>query len=526
VRRAELVHACPTRSRLLSGRLNRLWWGCPVGEGLLLLALGSSYLALACAGRSEPAGAVPEEQLAGGPGGDGADEATCCERELQIMVTGASSEVDESLGRLVGAGIGSVFLTYAYGGGSRVRDCPLQLHVMGNTEDYVGEKPIHSLLSYGSFDYGVRGILTSFMGAVKLSAQLEDTNHGGVLKTGGTEWFPERFDWDHRVVEMTQRDLMPVDDLIHDYERLPEKATLEPEKKAVGAGEKMQLHLTGLVDGKNRSPQPWHRVIVTAEHGKILNGEDDRQGGKLFEVGSGALEIEYQAPEDCALVSERVAVFNVCDLNRRLNSLPDKKKELAHAEFEVVCARGAFTLQWNPNRFFEHDSCDQDTQFRQSPVSIPFRVESGDDDCVFPIVPDGAPSEASYSNVCRSTLPAPFYLKTKEVLGRHTGRITSGGVSEARLDFRASAGSVCSPTKDPLKVLFDHNALEEKVRTTVQGNTKEEEGRSPGWFTMHCSSWPLQNGYSEDVGVYRYGLQLDTEQLEQLDALRARCRSQ
>lgn len=518
------VCSCPGRGRPQGERSFRKRWLSPESQALLFFTLASGALALACAGRSEPAGAAPEEQLSGGPSGE-SEGATCCERQLQIVVTGASPELDESLGRFVGAGIGSVFLTYEYGGGSKVRDCPLQLYVMGNTEDYVGEKPIHSLLPYGSFDYGVRGILTAYLGAVKLSAQLEDTRHGGALKTGGTEWFPERLDWDHRVVEMTRRDLMPADDLIHDYERLPEEATLEPEKKAVGAGEKVRLHLTGLVDGKGRAPQPWHRVIVTVEHGKILNGEDDRQGGRLFDVGSGAVDIEYQAPTECALVTERVAVFNVCELDRA-NTLPDKKKELAHTELEVVCARGAFTLEWNPNRFFEHAGCDQGTEFHQSPVLIPFRVEPGDDDCVFPVVPDGAPAEASYSNICRSTLPPPFYLKTTEVLGRHTGRITSGGVSEARLDFRAAAGSVCSATADPLKVIFDHNTLEEKERTTVQGSTKEEEGRSPGWFNIHCNSWPLQSGYSEDVGVYRYGLQLETQQREQFEALRARCKSQ
>lgn len=130
---------------------------------------------------------------------------------------------------------------------------------------------------------------------------------------------------------------MPLDDLIHDYERVPEDCEIRPEKEPVKVGEKVTIYLENIKDGQGRAPQPWQQLLVKAEEGTILNGTENGDY-RRFAVNGGKIAVEYKAPTECPDdKKDTIIVKNSCEccLATRMNVIPDH--EIAKRETEIEC---------------------------------------------------------------------------------------------------------------------------------------------------------------------------------------------
>jgi hypothetical protein len=181
---------------------------------------------------------------------------------------------------------------------------------------------------------------------------------------------------------------------------------------------------------------------------------------------------------------------------------------------------GEVVLRWNTPKLFEGRACVNGRASEGQPVRLPFHLEKTDNRCRYDLVPDGTPGPVEYRNTCSDIIPFLGDAILYEEIGSRTARFafnTPWGVP--RLDYDATAVATCD-TGQPLKVLFAYNTLHEIDRTTVRGEVKETEGRSPGWHDLHCNSWAIQDGLHEEVGVFAFELRLDAKSY---DALRERC---
>jgi len=163
-----------------------------------------------------------------------------------------------------------------------------------------------------------------------------------VVKQGQVSWSGSIFNGLNAIKELS-RTFKPLPQIIHDYEGMPEKATLEPEKDPVPAGEKMTIHLKDIVDYQGNKPQPWQWVVVKAEKGQIEignNGRDAGEGAVAFEVGSGAIDFIYKAPDKCDKDTENkdtITVYNTCNNDPRTAGSFPREKVIATKSFDIDC---------------------------------------------------------------------------------------------------------------------------------------------------------------------------------------------
>jgi len=163
-----------------------------------------------------------------------------------------------------------------------------------------------------------------------------------VVKQGQVSWSGSIFNGLNAIKELS-RTFKPLPEIIHKYEGLPEKATLEPEKDPAPAGEKMTIHLKDIVDYKGDTSQPWQWVIVKAEKGQIElgnNGRDAGEGAVAFEVGGGALDFIYKAPDKCDKDTENkdtITVYNTCNNDPRTAGSFPRKNVIATKSFDIDC---------------------------------------------------------------------------------------------------------------------------------------------------------------------------------------------
>ncbi len=196
-------------------------------------------------------------------------------------------------------------------------------------------------------DYLFRGALLVSAGAgigdhYTLDVKFFDHHHGETVKQGQVSWrgFP-RDGLD--AARQLARSFLPLDELMYDHERTPESARLEPERDPIEAGETMGVRLMNLRDGKGREPKPWQRVMVKAEKGKILNGKP-RYEYRVFDVGSGEIEVEYEAPDDCRNDTETITVHNSCVTSPFLEPIPED--EITRTSFRIGCNRWKGTITY------------------------------------------------------------------------------------------------------------------------------------------------------------------------------------
>lgn len=158
---------------------------------------------------------------------------------------------------------------------------------------------------------------------------------GDVLQSGQARWYGyihEGYD----EIEALGETFTP-DDLIYDWERVPENCEIRPEKEPVRVGETITIELEDIVDVKGRPSQPWQHVLVKAEEGEIRGGVAWNEY-KRFRVGKkGSVTIQYKAPVECPdQKKDTIIVENSCKSCEALWAI-DPDHEIARREIEIEC---------------------------------------------------------------------------------------------------------------------------------------------------------------------------------------------
>jgi len=244
---------------------------------------------------------------------------TCCHRRVNtIKITGADPSTERLIRR---------YWTDLTSIGTHLDDCPLILEATGN-------------INPASIEYYFAGHLSVTTAAglgdeYTLTMELVDSDNNTVVRKGSASWIGFPTDGLDSISNLAQQ-FKPLDDIIHDYEGMPESCEIEPEKDPVESGEEMTVEIKKILDHKQRSPQTWQRLFVKAEKGKILNGKA-KGDYKVFEVGSGSITLQYKAPDECKKDKETISVENSCNKEKHDAGTPER--EIRRAQFEIVCSQ-------------------------------------------------------------------------------------------------------------------------------------------------------------------------------------------
>jgi hypothetical protein len=238
---------------------------------------------------------------------------------------------------------------------------------------FVGEVTTEGLTQIGH-DGNLRG---TFVARVRLI----DPDHGdGVVKEARLSWtgmLKEGLPHQVSQYEPSTNSLNPssvnpmgelskqfldIDALIYDYERKPQRcrvALTGEDKDVVDAGKTVTVTVSNIIDHEGRPPQPWQRIVIHPDKGKLLNCTRRSQNPNdcVFEAGSGRLEFTYQAPDDCKISTDTLTVYNSCEKRSRSHPLGDTAPEdtIATKTLDITCDRWDVTVTyteqvgWNRN---------------------------------------------------------------------------------------------------------------------------------------------------------------------------------
>ena len=342
-------------------------WTVLITLVILSLTLGT----IACGGGAKELTGGDTSSSASGGGGTsngGASGETCCTRDVVRVAVKMPPGEEYDLGRWLGD---SMTIPHVK---AKHNDCPLKLDFYNYKADtsqdellhkadylFLGEITVDEQTGYvplrceQSF-YGEDCQGGEIVGRFTFKMQLVDNHRGKVLKEGQTSWTGTMFEGagEKRPDEDEPYELGPIQTLsqsfgwlpevIRKYERLPEKATLEPEKDLekdpVQAGEKVTIHLKDIVDYKGNTAQPWEWVVVKAEKGQIVGGREQDDGTHAFEVGDGAIDFDYKAPDKCDKDTENkdtITVYNSCNNDVRVVTKLWPEKVIATKSFDIDC---------------------------------------------------------------------------------------------------------------------------------------------------------------------------------------------
>jgi hypothetical protein len=253
---------------------------------------------------------------------------TCCWRHVKTEIA-VPPNVSS---KIVSDTWDNVFISREYGGGPELTDCPLSVEV-GAPKAFI--------------DYVFRGRLTATQtergtNQFILRVQLVDKYRGKVIKEGQKDWFCLNEITCAKAlrdnVMALAKSFQPLDDILHNYERMPEQCTIKPEREELEAGEEILIHIKDIKDNKGRPSQHFQRLLVKVEKGGIKNGVEVEGDYHVFEVADGNVFVEYQAPEECENVTERVTVFNSCEINDPIQATL-KERKISEKKFDIVCNR-------------------------------------------------------------------------------------------------------------------------------------------------------------------------------------------
>ena len=145
------------------------------------------------------------------------------------------------------------------------------------------------------------------------------------------------------------------EEIIERFEKRPLNCTISPEKEEVAMGESIEVKIDDFKDLFALDSREFNRIIVHALHGKIRNGENCDIGPdyKVFLVKDGTITVQYNAPDDCEAVKDRITVYNSCDV------LPEAKtplqttsmdERIAEKEIKINCFDALLTITKRSNR--------------------------------------------------------------------------------------------------------------------------------------------------------------------------------
>ena len=192
-------------------------------------------------------------------------------------------------------------------------------------------------------------------GTFTFRVKLVDHHRGQTLKEGSVSWTGHLWlDVGNRIEELSKSLFLPLDEIVREYERIPETAAVALPTEAVGAGETVTISLSDLFDHRGQQTQPWQRLLIKVEKGTILNGEQDQQakeGYHVFRAGSdGIVRVQYRAPEECVPQQETLTVYNTCNKGEnkadfRAKSYPQTL--LATQDFDIVCDQWELEIEYH-----------------------------------------------------------------------------------------------------------------------------------------------------------------------------------
>jgi len=146
---------------------------------------------------------------------------------------------------------------------------------------------------------------------------------------------------------------LDIDTLIYDYERKPQKCRVTlagQDKDVVDAGKTVTVTVSNIIDHEGRPPQPWQRIVIHPDKGKLLNCTRRSQNPDdcVFEAGSGRFEFTYQAPDNCKISTDTLTVYNSCEKRSGSHPLGNTAPEdrIATKTFDITCDRWDVTVTY------------------------------------------------------------------------------------------------------------------------------------------------------------------------------------
>ncbi|MDM7994088.1 MAG: hypothetical protein QUT30_00205 [Acidobacteriota bacterium] len=277
----------------------------------------------------------------------------CCTREVYTAPFSVPAGENQGWSRFFSSGVGSPL----HGKLAGIECPPLEVSLTGNTlsHDYrfVGEVETEGVAQ--------RDPQGRLMGNWVARVRLIDLDHGNaVLRearpvswtgsiTDGLSHKIYNYDpstdsltpsWVDRTGELGKQ-FGDLGQLIHQYERRPTSCLVEPEKETIRAGETATIYLREIRAAGGSPPQPWQRIIVRVEKGRILDAPKRAQGNgeeAVFEAKNGTVQFRYKAPEECDDLTETITVFNSCT-KRSKDAVPlehtTRDEQIASKELKV-----------------------------------------------------------------------------------------------------------------------------------------------------------------------------------------------
>jgi hypothetical protein len=124
----------------------------------------------------------------------------------------------------------------------------------------------------------------------------------------------------------------PIDFIIHKYEQIPESVNVDIEKDPVYSKDRISIDVKRIIGPQGFYSQPWQRILAKVEEGQILNGKP-KGVYRVFEVGDGSVEINYEAPDICEEKKETITISNSCTIDPKEVAVEDK--EIATKKFDI-----------------------------------------------------------------------------------------------------------------------------------------------------------------------------------------------
>jgi hypothetical protein len=256
---------------------------------------------------------------------------TCCTRHVTVDISGSAVEASLAMAMWVNL--------FSSEGGSSLPQCPVLIVGPG-----------------GCIDYQFKGVL--FSGPVgKLDMKLIDCVHNTVVKEASITWPCVSFP--NSCIEIMMNFIapfaayfQPLDKIIFDYERIPERCEIGVEQEEVSPGQEIQAELSDIVDSEGQKSREFNRIVVYASKGEILGGTelDSDPKFKAFRVGDGSIVFTYKAPDtedNPGNADDTIFVCNSCDIRSESfssMSSTELRDKIAEKTIKMVKADAEATL--------------------------------------------------------------------------------------------------------------------------------------------------------------------------------------